>query len=100
LVALTAVPDLLTVAFQEFEIDSAVSANANPVDHADIGAVPVLVTVNWSWYPPGSHEFVIEEVSVHLPVPVVVGEGDGDGDVDGDVDGEGEGEGEGPVDVV
>src|SRR5260370_32066322 len=54
------------VAFQELVMLSAESANEKPVFHPVMGAFPLSVTVNWTWYPP-DHEVTTEEVRVQAP---------------------------------
>jgi hypothetical protein len=86
------VPDWVTAAFQEFDTDSAASANANPAVQPARAVVPVFVTVNCSWYPP-DQDVVTTGDSAHVPAAAVdVGEADGDGDGDGEGDGEGDGD--------
>jgi hypothetical protein len=81
LLAVTARPDLVMAAFQELVMLSAESANEKPVFHPVMGAFPLSVTVNWTWYPP-DHEVTTEEVRVQAPagvLPVGLGEGLADG---------------------
>lgn len=92
MLAVTATPDLVTPAFHELVMLSAESANEKPVFHPVMGAFPLSVTVNWTWYPP-DHEVTIDEVRVQVPAGVLpVGLGEGLADVVNDGLGDGLGD--------
>jgi hypothetical protein len=78
LVAVTCCPDWETEAFQELPT-VCVPAKANPAVQPVPVAVPVFLTVNVSWYPPGQ-ELSTVALRAHPPGGWLVGVGEALGD--------------------